>query len=34
MSAVALELDITNAALIIVDMQNDFLHPDGAGGGK
>jgi len=22
--------DITNSALIIVDMQNDFLHPDGS----
>ena len=23
-------LDITRSALIIVDMQNDFLHPDGS----
>jgi len=22
--------DITSSALIIVDMQNDFLHPDGS----
>ena len=22
--------DITRSALIIVDMQNDFLHPDGS----
>jgi nicotinamidase-related amidase len=27
-----MELDISCAALIIVDMQNDFLHPDGAFG--
>ena len=32
MGAVALEPDIANTALIIVDMQNDFLHPDGAFG--
>ena len=24
--------DITRSALIIVDMQNDFLHPDGSFG--
>jgi nicotinamidase-related amidase len=27
-----MELDVSCAALIIVDMQNDFLHPDGAFG--
>jgi ureidoacrylate peracid hydrolase len=32
MGAVATEPDIENAALLIVDMQNDFLHPDGAFG--
>jgi ureidoacrylate peracid hydrolase len=32
MSLVAMEPDISSAALIIVDMQNDFLHPDGAFG--
>ena len=32
MGVIAIEPDISNAALIIVDMQNDFLHPDGAFG--
>ena len=32
MSPVAMDPDISCAALIIVDMQNDFLHPDGAFG--
>jgi nicotinamidase-related amidase len=30
MSLAAMEPDISYAALIIVDMQNDFLHPGGA----
>jgi nicotinamidase-related amidase len=32
MGLVAMEPDISCAALIVVDMQNDFLHPDGAFG--
>jgi ureidoacrylate peracid hydrolase len=32
MGAASSEPDIVNAALIIVDMQNDFLHPDGGFG--
>jgi ureidoacrylate peracid hydrolase len=29
MKMASIGLDISNSALVIVDMQNDFLHPDG-----